>query len=384
MSGVLVVSHPAVLPVNQLVYAELARRGWPIELVVPARWHHDFGPIAPEPVPELAGHFHRIPVLLSGKPQRHTYVVRPSTLLRRFRPGAVFIEAETFSVAALQWAVAAHRQGVPFGVQAAENLDRQLPAPVRAWSQWIVHHSAFVAARSESAARRTAAQGATGDVRVVPHAVPPWPATERAARTDGSFVIGFAGRLVAQKGLDVLVDAVRRLSGDVTLAIAGDGPLRDWLQNADLCGARLHLDTQIDHSAMAGAYAGMDVLVLPSRTTPVAAEQFGRVLVEALQCGVPVVGSDSGEIPWVIGQTGGGRIVPEGDAVALAATLADLRSAPDTRASLAETGRRAVDRLFSVRAVADQFATLLSEPLSHLLVSNVAHDGHVPGGMERT
>ncbi len=55
------------------------------------------------------------------------------------------------------------------------------------------------------------------------------------------------------------------------------------------------------------------MLALPSRTTPTWKEQFGRVIVEALWCGVPVVGSDSGEIPWLIELTGGGLTFPEGE-----------------------------------------------------------------------
>ena len=59
----------------------------------------------------------------------------------------------------------------------------------------------------------------------------------------------------------------------------------------------------------------LDVLVLPSLTTPSWKEQFGRVLQEAMACAIPVVGSDSGEIPHVIGDAG--LVTPEGDAAAL-------------------------------------------------------------------
>ena len=78
----------------------------------------------------------------------------------------------------------------------------------------------------------------------------------------------------------------------------------------------------------ADGYAQLDVLVLPSRTTPTWKEQFGRVIVEALWCGVPVVGSDSGEIPWLIGLTGGGLMFPEGDHAALAGGSTRLRGRP--------------------------------------------------------
>jgi glycosyltransferase involved in cell wall biosynthesis len=84
-----------------------------------------------------------------------------------------------------------------------------------------------------------------------------------------------------------------------------------------------------------------------------------RVIIEALSCGVPVVGSESGEIPWLIGLTGGGVTFPEGNVTALSCRLADLRADPDLRAHLATEGRAAVERMFTVAAVTDAFQQLL-------------------------
>ncbi len=379
----LVVSHPAVLPVNQLVCAELAGRGWHVDLVVPDRWGHEYGEITPAPLPALADGFHPMPVVLSGREQRHAYRIRPGRLLRQLRPDVVFLEQEPFSVSALQWGLTAERAGIPFGVQADENLDRLLPAPVRAWRSWVLGHAAFVAARSDRAAELVRQWGATGDVRLVPHHVPEWPVGERT--TGRTFRVGYAGRLVEEKGLDVLVAAVRRLGAGTELVVAGDGPLRGWLETEDLAGAKLDLRNGLDHSAMAEAYASMDVLVLPSRTTETWTEQFGRVLVEALWCGVPVVGSDSGEIPWVIRTTGGGCVVPEGDAGALASVLAELRDDPGRRRALAEHGRRVVEETFSVPAVTGVFDGVLREAAGdgRPRVALVAHGVHDDGGMER-
>jgi glycosyltransferase involved in cell wall biosynthesis len=103
---------------------------------------------------------------------------------------------------------------------------------------------------------------------------------------------------------------------------------------------------------MAEAYASLDVLVLPSRTTRTWVEQFGRVLVEAMWCGVPVVGSDSGEIPWVIETTGGGLVFPEGDVASLRQALVRLRDDPSLRRRLAADGRHQVEQQFSMAASA--------------------------------
>ncbi|GAC1361648.1 MAG: glycosyltransferase family 4 protein [Actinomycetota bacterium] len=351
--SLMVVSHACVVPQNQAVFAEVADRGWHVQLIVPARWRHEYSPgtFPARVLPRLKDECWPIPVLLAGSPQRHVYRCRTARRLRAARPDVVFIEAEHYSVPALQWAMAAHRLGIPFGVQAAENLDRPLPRPARAIRSWVLGRAAFVAARSPTAADLARRWGAIGQVSLIPHAVPPGPV---AAPGDAHPLgIGFAGRLVGQKGLWDLVEAVRLLPGPVRLLLAGDGPLRDELAGLQLPNAEVAVLTGLDHGAMAQAYAQMDVLALPSRSTPTWVEQFGRTLVEALWCGVPVVGSDSGEIPWVIGATGGGVPFPEGNHRALAEQLTKLRSDDHLRASLARTGRQNVQCLFSTAAAAD-------------------------------
>jgi glycosyltransferase involved in cell wall biosynthesis len=102
---------------------------------------------------------------------------------------------------------------------------------------------------------------------------------------------------------------------------------------------------------MPGIIAGFDCLVLPSRTRPNWKEQFGRVLIEAMACGVPVVGSTSGELPNVIGEAGG--LFAEGDAAALAAKLHGLWQDPARRARWAAAGRERVLARYTQRRVAE-------------------------------
>jgi glycosyltransferase involved in cell wall biosynthesis len=71
------------------------------------------------------------------------------------------------------------------------------------------------------------------------------------------------------------------------------------------------------------------------------------------------LGSDSGEIPWVIRTTGGGEVFPEGDVGALASLLDDLARDADRRARLAQRGREAVRRLFSLEVVARNMRTVI-------------------------
>jgi glycosyltransferase involved in cell wall biosynthesis len=353
-----------VLGVNQLLYRELSERGWKVDIAVPRSWRGEYSqrPIEPETLPGLEGSLHPLPVLLSGRPQRHLYVVRARSLIRRLGARVAFLEAEAYALAASQWRRALRALDVPFGVQAYENIDRSLPAPVRRLRAQVLRDAAFVAARSQTAAELVRAWGARGEVALAPPAVPGW---EQVPRSDagrlggGPFKIGFAGRLIPSKGLDDLLAAVRTLPPPVELLLLGNGELRERLDGAEIPGSRVRVIDDLSHDRMAGGYAQLDVLALPSHTTPTWKEQFGRVIIEALWCGVPVVGSDSGEIPWLIELTGGGLVFPEGDVAALASALGRLREQPELRASLARKGRETVERTFTVAAATDPLERLL-------------------------
>jgi glycosyltransferase involved in cell wall biosynthesis len=379
----LVVSHPAVLGVNQLIYRELAERGWQLHLIVPRSWQGEYSreAIVPEALPGLEGALHPIPVALSGRPQRHLYLARCRALARRLAPSVAFLELEAYALAATQWRRALAPLAIPFGVQAYENIDRPLPAPVGRLRSRVLADAAFVAARSETAATLVRRWGAGGEVGIAPPAVPGWPqAPEAPARSIGShgshgsaastastgsesagraFTIGFAGRLIPSKGLHDLLAAVRRLQAPVELLLIGNGELRDELEGSEIPGSHVSVLDGLSHEQMADGYRRLDVLALPSHTTPTWKEQFGRVIIEALWCGVPVVGSDSGEIPWLIGLTGGGLVFEEGDVEGLAAALAKLRDEPELRAALARSGRETVERMFTVPAATDALERLL-------------------------
>lgn len=355
----LVVSHPAVVTVNQEVYRELGRRGWDVTIVLPERWRHEYSDADVVPDTDGGGEVRLLPtrVALRGRPQRHLYLARCRSLCARVDPDVAFVEAEPYALPAAQWGRAFARLSVPFGVQCYENIDRPLPGLVRRLRSRVLRDAAFVAARSDSAARLARAWGATGEIGLAPPAVPSWESVPVAG--EHPFTVGYAGRLVEEKGLMDLLAAVRRLTPPVELVLIGNGEMRERLEHQPIPGSQVRVLDRLSHSQMASGYAQLDVLALPSRTTPSWKEQFGRVIVEALWCGVPVVGSDSGEIPWLVGLTGGGLTFPEGDSDALAEQLQRLRDDPALRRELARNGREAVERMFSVPAATDALERLL-------------------------
>jgi glycosyltransferase involved in cell wall biosynthesis len=360
-----VVSHPCVRPVNQTVYRVLRERGWDVKIVVPDRWRDDFArrPFASQALEGLEDAVVPVRVMFPGSTQRHIYRARAAPILRELSPDLVFLEEESFSLPAFQWGRAAARLGLPFGIQAAENLDRPLPLVARGIRRWVLPRARFVVSRSPRAGRLAVRWGATGHVGLAPHAVPAWPTDGNGNRVD-PFTVGYAGRLVPEKGIDVLARAMLRLDGHSRLLVVGEGPLAQFVEDLASPALDVELLRNVRHDDMHAVFRRMDVLVLPSRTTRKWAEQFGRVLVEAMSQSVPAVGSDSGEIPWVIETTGGGLVVPEGDDVALADTLARLRDLPDHRRDLGRRGREGVEKLFSAEAAATAFENLLDDALA--------------------
>jgi glycosyltransferase involved in cell wall biosynthesis len=105
---------------------------------------------------------------------------------------------------------------------------------------------------------------------------------------------------------------------------------------------RVHLHDAVRHEEFGGALAAMDLLVVPSRTTPRWKEQFGRVITEAMACEVAVVGSDSGEIPHLIRRSGGGLVFREGDADDLYEQVRSFVVDPGRAREFGRTGARHV------------------------------------------
>ena len=175
----------------------------------------------------------------------------------------------------------------------------------------------------------------------------------------GQATVGYVGRLVPEKGVDTLLQAVPRFPPSVRCLIIGDGPEKTNLEaiaRQPGIAERCSFIGGLSYDRMPAYMNLLDILVLPSRTTRNWKEQFGRVLVEAMGCQITVVGSNSGAIPEVIGDAG--RLFPEGNAASLAAVVNDLLADPQLRRALGERGyRRALER-YSVERLAAQTLTL--------------------------
>jgi len=380
-----VVSFPSVMPVDQGIYVALQRRGWDLSLILPNRWVDSHAPDGHtiEPIEGFEGLFVKARIARPGNVQRHFYVTDIDGWIDRLRPDVAYVEAEYYGVPSLQWGLFLERAGIPWGVQACEIQDRPLPWPAKVIRKWVLSHADFVTARSPAAEDLARRFGATGEVGLLPHQL--WMSFSAPERRETEkFTLGFVGRLVArQKGLEDLTQALARLGFPIRLLVVGDGPMREFLEQAPLGQAELDLRGTLPAEALPDLYAEMDAMVLPSRTMPTTAERFGKVLIEAMACGTPVIGSSSGQIPWVIETAGGGVIFPEGDVDELVRCIESLAGDPKLRRQLGETGREAAARLYSAEATAETLDRFLQNAYGRMTPTRQHTEPSRPGSTRR-
>lgn len=254
----------------------------------------------------------------------------------------------------------ARRHRRPYVVYTAQNVAKRHPWPFRRFETAVLRGAAGLVACNTQAGRIARRRGLRGRLAVVPLGVDRsrFPDQPRAASAPDEVVVGYAGRLTAAKGVDTLVEAV---AGDrrLRLRIAGDGPERAALATlADVVGARVEFLGSLGTDELAAFYREVDVLAVPSRTTRTWVEQFGRVAVEAMSAGTPVVASDSGALPDVVG--GAGLVVPEGDVSAWRKALRRVGTEPGLAERLRRSGFERAEGCTWER-VAQQYGALYDE-----------------------
>ena len=310
-----------------------------------------------------------MPVISRGHPNLHWWLGL-SKVISKIRPDIVILDEEPYSLVAGQVLWARRRIGFGLIIYSVQNIYKRFPPPFSWIEKWSLRYADGFAAVNPTAAEVLRRKGAAGPIHLVPHAIPPQlytPGTSEEMRRRlelRGFVIGYVGRLVPEKGVQDLLTAAKLLKSSAgeqfSVLIVGDGPSAEQLRsyaNKHLPGQVVFVG-QVPHEQVPQYYRCMDVLVLPSRTTSRWCEQFGRTLIEAQACGVPVVGSDSGAIPTTIAMTAG-LVFPEGDTSALAELLRELMADENKRRSLAYQGRQRVLERFSDSAVASALYELI-------------------------
>ncbi|MGD8793213.1 MAG: glycosyltransferase [Anaerolineae bacterium] len=360
---ILMISKACLVGAYQKKLEELAALpGVALTVVVPPYWRDERGVVELEREHTAGYELVVEPMAFNGRFHVHFYP-RLGRQVRRVRPDLVHIDEEPYNLATAHALWLARRAGARSLFFSWQNLLRRYPLPFRLLERYVMGGVDYAIVGNQESGRVWREKGYGGPLAVIPQfgvdaqAFVPASGAQRRADAGRGFVVGYVGRLVEEKGVDLLLEALAGLAGTWRAYILGSGPAREALQararDLGLAG-RVSFDRWIASGQMPAYYRQLDALVLPSRTRPNWKEQFGRVLIEAMACGVPVVGSDSGEIPNVIGDAG--LVFAEGQAGALANHLARLMRDDQLRADLARRGRaRVLARYTQAQVAADTY-----------------------------
>jgi glycosyltransferase involved in cell wall biosynthesis len=305
------------------------------------------------------------PIRFNGRYHLYYFPTLPERL-KQHRPDVVHIDEEPYNMAtwlAMRQARAAGAKVLFFSWQ---NLARRYPPPFNWMERQVLSGVDYAIMGNQEAVQVWRSKGYDGPSRIIPQfGVDPDLFAPGPRDPGRAFIIGSANRrLVPEKGVDLLLRAAAELPGVWRLHVAGDGPelpsLRRLASELEIA-ARVHFDGPLPSDQVPTYLRNLDALVLTSRTLPNWKEQFGRVLVEAMACGVPVLGSRSGEIPHVVGDAG--LIVPEEDIDAIRNGLLQLMQDDALRRELARRGRQRVLERFTQAQIAaetvDVYRTML-------------------------
>lgn len=374
---IMAVSHPSVTDVNQQFYAELEALGHQVHLIVPSNFRSAYSDsaIRVSRWPSFQGTIEERKVGLASNIPLHYYQTRLRPSMLKYRPDVLFVEEEPYSASAWQAYYASRNLRMKRVVYSAQNIYKAYPPPFRWMEQYVLANSDMAAVISEQVGEVICRKGFAGRLVPFPLGVDtnqfrPDPEARVRKRRElaagESFLVGYVGRFVEEKGIRTLLEAVALTEGmPVSFAFVGNGPLLGDLQEAQRqWPERIIIADQVKHREVHEWMNAFDVLALPSLTMPNWKEQFGRVIIEAMACGVPVIGSDSGEIPVLIGKTGGGWYFPEGNASHFKSRVELVLKDRAERGRRAASGFAYVQETYSKKALAEAFAHALEDPVS--------------------
>jgi len=364
---VAVVGYPLLHERQWRLCERYEARGVDTHLLVPRSWPGiDRSEHPPKDAP-FTTYYHD--ALFGGQMGRYL-LRRLGDTLGDVAPDVVLTHGEPWTPVAYQAELACSRRGIDHLVFTWENLDRvpRIRAQ-RTAERLLLPRLDGCIAGSDRAEARLRERGFDGPVAVAPETgvdterFSPEHSDDELASLRDRFDVPpdavtalYAGRLAHEKGVDLILDAAPRVDAAAELhhLIVGDGEqtstLRRQIRRDGLDAVTLVTDRQPYH-LMPRIHALADLFVYPSRTTEEWAEQFGYSAAEAMATGVPVVTTECGSLPWVVGDAG--IVCPEEDASALAAAVGTLADDSERRRRLGGAARERAVSSFGLDAVTE-------------------------------
>lgn len=342
-----ILSHLAADPEHRARYHALAAEGCQISVAVPSRWHPSHREEAFIADAGDDGRIRIVPIHVRGSleydiPARWN-TRSLSRLLRDVRPDIIQIEEPVWSQGAAVATALAKRLGIPTVVTSDEAIAVRRPIMQRRYASQTLAGAGAGIATTSLAVRLLHRRRASLTVAVIPlrGVVPPLDPVR--APEDDAFHIGYVGRLVPERGIAVLFDACVRIHGRWSLTVIGSGPAQEELERrAERLGiaARVEWRGGLPRAAFAAIWPTLHCLTVPSKTTPGWIDTGAHAILDAMAHGVPVVASDTGALPDIIGTAG--IIVPESDPDRLTDALKELMDEPARRHALGGLARQRI------------------------------------------
>ena len=357
---VLMISKTFVASTSQRKLEELAKfNDIELTLMTPAYWKSDDG--SKQVLEPLYTNGYRMivtPMIFNGHFHIYYYPYLKK-IMHKVQPEILHIDEEPYNFATFQVMRLAQQKRIPALFVAWQNIYRDYPPPFRQIEQYNYRHAKLALAGNLDVAEVLKRKGFNGPIRILPLSVDPNIYQRIEARSprasDAPFTIGYVGRLVEPKGVTLLVEALSELPDFCRVVFIGHGPMKGELEEL---AKRLNVVDRVSFKEAIPPQnvplemQKMDVFVLPSLTRPNWMEQFGRVLIEAMACETPVIGSSSGEIPRVIGDSG--LVFAEGNVQDLVLCVRKLLDDHTLYAALAVRGRQRVLTYYTQEQIARQ------------------------------
>ena len=371
----LTIGHSYVVTENRRLAHEMGVQGrgrWEVTAIAPSQYRGDLGPLEAAAADGEALELRRIPMRLG----RSVHLMRYAGLSAAMDGSWDVVHAweEPYIAAGAQIA-ASVAPSAKLVFSTFQNIPKAYPWPLSSFERRSMERADAWIAFGELVKATLASRA--GYARKPSRVISPGvdvaqfrPDTAMAADTrrrlgwpDSQPVVGFLGRFEPQKGIELLCAALEHVPAPWHALFVGGGTLEPFLRAFESrYPSRVRIVTGIPHADVPRWLNTMTVLCAPSLTTGTWREQFGRMIVEAMACGVPVIGSDSGEIPFVIGDAG--TILPEGDVAAWTAAIEHVLTDSTTRREHAARGlSRAAERFawpVIARAHLDWFEEVLA------------------------
>ena len=309
-SKVLIIGHHFVTKNNQRRIEELAKhKDLEISLLSPYWWHEESRKVYLEKDYDKSYAIHKGRTLFTNHTALSFYLFSVYKLLWSIKPDIIELSEEPWSLTTFQVLLFKklflRKSTVMF--YSAQNINKKYPFPFNLIERFTLYNADYCNCCNNEVVDVLKSKGLKNKIKVVPLSFDIHRFERKVARNSNYFTIGFVGRLDVKKGIFDLALAFCMLCEDCRLLIVGDGPAKnqliDMLEKLGV-SKRVKLAGAINIKDINTCYHKMDALIIPSKTTKQWKEQFGRVIVEAMASGVPVIGSDSGSIPEVMANCG--------------------------------------------------------------------------------